>query len=139
MSLPVVWLSEAVQELNEAVSWYTGVRPELGIRFVHAVDEAVERIAGGPLLYALKEELQAGGSSPVPLWHILRRGANRIVVIACFHGSEIPGIGRPVSFGPPSNILMVTKVDTSLTHLFCIVLRKIEGGGLVLQPRHLPL
>ena len=39
---------EASAELEDAVLWYEGQRPGLGLEFVHAVDRALEQIADWP-------------------------------------------------------------------------------------------
>jgi hypothetical protein len=54
--LPVVLLPEADAELRAALARYEGVRPELGQRFAEAVIDCVERIAMGPLHFAVIEK-----------------------------------------------------------------------------------
>ena len=91
MTLPVVWLNEAADELHEAVSWYTAVRPGLGARFAGKVIETVERLAENPLLYAVvdKNRRRAGVHQfPYGLFYIVE--PKRIVIIACFHGKRDP-------------------------------------------------
>lgn len=48
MTLPVIWLPEAAEELIEARDWYADIRPELGERFAQAVDMTVNIIAERP-------------------------------------------------------------------------------------------
>ena len=45
MTLPVVWIPEANEDLLEARAWYDNIRPELGERFALAVEATVEAIA----------------------------------------------------------------------------------------------
>ena len=51
MTLPVVWIPEADADLKEALAWYEGIHPDLGVRFALAVDAAVEVIARSPLAF----------------------------------------------------------------------------------------
>lgn len=48
MTLPVIWIPEADADLKEALAWYEGMHPDLAIRFVMAVESAVETIAEHP-------------------------------------------------------------------------------------------
>lgn len=43
--LPVVWIPEANDDLEEARAWYDNIRPQLGERFALAVEATVEAIA----------------------------------------------------------------------------------------------
>ena len=45
MTLPVVWIPEANEDLLEARAWYDNIRPELGERFALAVEATVGTIA----------------------------------------------------------------------------------------------
>jgi hypothetical protein len=45
VTLPVVWLPEANEDLLNARAWYDNVRPALGERFALAVEATVEAIA----------------------------------------------------------------------------------------------
>lgn len=51
MTLPVVWIPEANEDLQEARAWYDKMRPELGERFARAVEVTVEAIAKHPLQF----------------------------------------------------------------------------------------
>jgi len=73
VTLPVVWMPEANEDLQEARSWYDSIRRGLGERFALAVEATVEAIADNPL--AIPRGLpksSAGGSAALPVWHILR-------------------------------------------------------------------
>ncbi len=37
MSVPVVWAPEADADLKEALAWYEGINPDLGVRFLMAL------------------------------------------------------------------------------------------------------
>jgi plasmid stabilization system protein ParE len=91
VKLPVVWLPEAERELREAVSWYSDIRPELGARFVYAVDETMEAIVDGPLRYAtIHKNYRRAGVRRFPYGLFFIKEPDRIVVIACFHGKRNP-------------------------------------------------
>jgi plasmid stabilization system protein ParE len=51
VTLPVVWIPEAHEDLLDARAWYDNIRPELGARFALAVEAAVEVIAEHPLQF----------------------------------------------------------------------------------------
>jgi plasmid stabilization system protein ParE len=51
VTLPVVWIPEANEDLQEARAWYDNIRPELGERFARAVEVTVEAIAEHPLQF----------------------------------------------------------------------------------------
>ena len=91
MTLPVVWLPEADAELKEALARYDSIRPELGIRFAEAVEEAVEAISAAPLRFAAvdKARRRAGVHRfPYGIYFVVEEA--RILVIACFHGKRNP-------------------------------------------------
>ncbi|PYV82369.1 MAG: hypothetical protein DMG93_12140 [Acidobacteria bacterium] len=43
MTLPVVWIPEANEDLLEARAWYDNIRPELGQRFALAVEATLRQ------------------------------------------------------------------------------------------------
>jgi plasmid stabilization system protein ParE len=45
---PVSFSAEALAEIRSARAWYDGRSPEAAARFVHAIEEAVERIGEMP-------------------------------------------------------------------------------------------
>jgi len=49
VTLPVVWIPESNEDLQEARAWYDNIRPELGERFALTVEATVEAIADHPL------------------------------------------------------------------------------------------
>jgi hypothetical protein len=51
VTLPVVWIPEANEDLLEARAWYDNVRPELGEQFALAVEATVEAIAEHPMQF----------------------------------------------------------------------------------------
>ena len=49
VTLPVVWMPEANEDLQEARAWYDRIRPELGNRFALSVETTVDTITEHPL------------------------------------------------------------------------------------------
>jgi hypothetical protein len=45
VTLPIVWIPEANEDLQDARAWYDNIRPALGERFALAVEATVEAIA----------------------------------------------------------------------------------------------
>jgi plasmid stabilization system protein ParE len=91
VTLPVVWLPEADADLKEALAWYEGIHPDLGVRFALAVDAAVEVIARSPLAFQIVHaEIRRMGVRRFPYGLFFKVESNRIVVIACMHGRRNP-------------------------------------------------
>ena len=91
MTLPVVWLAEAVAELQQALAHYDAIRPELGTRFLLAADQTLGAISAQPLRFAIvdKDRRRAGVRRfPYGIFFLVEE--NRVVVIACFHGKRHP-------------------------------------------------
>ena len=73
MTLPVVWIPEANEDLQEARAWYDNMRPELGERFARAVEVTVEAIAGYPLQFpVVYRSRRRAGVRRFPYGNILR-------------------------------------------------------------------
>ena len=91
MTLPVVWIPEADADLKEALAWYEGIHPNLGVRFALAVDAAVEVIARSPLAFqTVHAEIRRVGVRRFPYGLFFKVESSRIVVIACMHGRRNP-------------------------------------------------
>ena len=91
MTLPVVWIPEAGADLREALNWYEDIHPDLGRRFVVAVDAAVEAIAKSPLHFQkVHGETRRGGVKRFPYGLFFKVESQRIVVMACMHGKRNP-------------------------------------------------
>jgi plasmid stabilization system protein ParE len=88
VTLPVVWTPEANEDLLDARAWYGNIGPDLGERFALAVEATVEAIAEHPLQFPVvyRNRRRAG----VRRFLFFELQANRIVVIACFHGRRNP-------------------------------------------------
>jgi plasmid stabilization system protein ParE len=87
---PVVWLPEADAELKEALAHYESVRPALAQRFAEAVVDTVQRIAEGPLNYAVVEkERRRAGVHRFP-WAVLPRRREADCCNGLYHGRRNP-------------------------------------------------
>ena len=91
MTLPVVWIPEANEDLLEARAWYDNIRPELGERFAVAVEATVKALVEHPLQFtAVYRNRRRAGVRRFPYGIFFEVQDNRIVVIACFHGRRNP-------------------------------------------------
>lgn len=91
MKLPIVWLTEAATELQEARAYYDNIRPELGERFARAVDAAIDAIAERPLQFpAVHRGRRRAGVWRFPYGVFFDIQKKRILIIACFHGRRSP-------------------------------------------------
>ena len=91
MTLPVVWIPDANEDLLEARAWYDKIRPELGERFALAVEATVEALAEHPLQFTVVyRNRRRAGVRRFPYGIFFEVQDNRIVVIACFHGRRNP-------------------------------------------------
>ena len=91
MTLPVVWIPEANEDLLEARAWYDNIRPGLGERFALAVEGTVNALAVHPLQFTVVyRNRRRAGVRRFPYGIFFEVQDNRIVVIACFHSSRNP-------------------------------------------------
>jgi toxin ParE1/3/4 len=91
VTLPVVWIPEANDDLLETRAWYDNIRPGLGERFALAVEATIEAIAEHPLQFpAVHRNRRRAGVRLFPYGIFFEVQENRIVVIACFHGRRNP-------------------------------------------------
>lgn len=91
MTLPVVWIPEANQDLLEGRAWHDNIRPELGECFALAVESAVETITQQPLQFpVVYRNRRRAGVRRFPNGIFFEVQDDRIVVVACFHGRRSP-------------------------------------------------
>jgi plasmid stabilization system protein ParE len=91
VTLAVVWIPEANEDLLDARTWYDNIRPEPGERFASAVEATVEAIAEHPLQFpVVYRNRRRAGVWRFPYSVIFEFQEHRIVVIACFHGRRNP-------------------------------------------------
>ncbi len=95
MSLPVVYLPEAEDDIDTAYSWYEGQRPGLGDQFLDALRDVVDRIADHPQLYGvLRRDIRAAGLRRFPYVVYYRERGSDILVVAVQHGRRSYRIWR---------------------------------------------
>lgn len=91
MTLPVVWIPEANEDLLEARAWYHNIRPRLGERFALAVGATIEAIAERSLQFPVVHRgRRRAGVRRFPYGIFFELQEHRIVVVACFHGRRNP-------------------------------------------------
>jgi plasmid stabilization system protein ParE len=91
VTLPVVWIPEANEDLLEARAWYDKIRTELGERFALAVEATVEAIAEHPLQFpVVHRSRRRAGVRRFPYGLFFEVQERRVVVTACFHGRREP-------------------------------------------------
>ena len=91
MTLSVVWIPEANEDLLEARAWYDRIRPELGEHFALTVEATVEAIAENALQFpVVYRNRRRAGVRRFPYGIFFEVQQHRIVVIACFHGRRNP-------------------------------------------------
>jgi plasmid stabilization system protein ParE len=91
VTLPVFWILEANEDLQEAPAWYDRIRPELGDRFALSVETTVDTITEHPLQFpAVYRDRRRAGVQRFPYGIFFEVQEHRIVVIACFHGRRNP-------------------------------------------------
>jgi hypothetical protein len=71
VTLPVVWIPEANEDLLEARAWYDNIRSELGERFALAVEATVDAISEHPMQFPVVYRTSTCGSAALPLRNIL--------------------------------------------------------------------
>jgi plasmid stabilization system protein ParE len=88
VTLPVVWIPDANEDLREARAWYDNIRPGLGERFALAVETTVEAIAEYPLQFpVVYRSHRRAGVRRFPYGIFFEAQEHRI---ACFHGRRNP-------------------------------------------------
>jgi plasmid stabilization system protein ParE len=91
VTLPVVWIPEAQEDLLEARAWYDNIRAEVGERFALAVEVTVATIADHPTQFpVVYRSRRRAGVRRFPYGIFFEVQVHRIVVIACFHGRRNP-------------------------------------------------
>ncbi|HSS99112.1 MAG TPA: type II toxin-antitoxin system RelE/ParE family toxin [Terriglobales bacterium] len=91
MSLPVVWMPEALADLKQAREWYDAIRHDLGERFALAVESTIEAIVENPLQFPVVHRgRRRAGVWRFPYGIFFEAQDNKILVIACFHGKRNP-------------------------------------------------
>ncbi|MGH8278028.1 MAG: type II toxin-antitoxin system RelE/ParE family toxin [Gammaproteobacteria bacterium] len=93
MTLPVRFHRAARAEFIDAAVWYESKRPGLGDEFIAEIERCVTLIAAQPQLYAeVHNRIRRLTARRFPYSIYFRPEAQRIVVLAIFHGSRDPMI-----------------------------------------------
>lgn len=91
VSVPVIWSDEARAEFYEAVRWYSDISEQLSDRFIEAVERATQLISEHslrfPIVYRGRRRVFVQ-RFPYGLYYQIE--AERILLIACFHGKRNP-------------------------------------------------
>jgi plasmid stabilization system protein ParE len=91
VKLPVFWSDEAKAEFYEAEEWYAQVSVQLSDRFVEAVEATVQIIAEFPLRFpVVYRDRRRAAVRRFPYGLFFEIEADRILLIACFHGKRNP-------------------------------------------------
>jgi plasmid stabilization system protein ParE len=91
VSLPVLWSNEAKAEFYDAEEWYADIGLRLSERFVQAVENTVQLIEEFPLHFpVVYRERRRAGVRRFPYGLFYQVEAERIFLIACFHGKRNP-------------------------------------------------
>ena len=93
MSLPVIYLPEARDDVDVAFADYERQLAGLGDRFLEAVRDQVTRIQASPALYGLVHpDVRAAPIRRFPYVVYYRVEGDNIVVLAVQHGRRSPGV-----------------------------------------------
>ena len=92
---PVRFHSAAEAEMNAAATYYEKEQPDLGKRFLAAVQEAVHKIQINPLLYpVIDRDVRRCLTRPFPFGVLYRNDADWIVIVSVMHLHREPGYWR---------------------------------------------
>ena len=95
MSRELIIRSEAEAEMLEAFDWYEACLPGLGSDFLLVVDAVFSSIARTPQQYQIvHKNIRRALTRRFPYEVFFLEGDSRIVVLAVFHPSVIPRIGK---------------------------------------------
>jgi plasmid stabilization system protein ParE len=93
MNLPVILSPAADREFETAAEWYEEQRTGLGVRFVTAVQDALDRIGQMPELHAVVyRDLRRARVAKFPYNIYYRVLADRVEVLAVVHGRRNPSV-----------------------------------------------
>jgi toxin ParE1/3/4 len=90
----IVLAPGARAEFDAAAEWYESQAPGLGVRFVHRVDEALQRIAESPSGFPKWDadvRFRRVLTRKFPYVVFYRELADRIEIVAVAHGAREPG------------------------------------------------
>jgi len=83
---------EALEEINDSISFYEDKQAGLGGRFLEALDDAIWRIRRNPLLYRkIDDEIRKCRLLRFPYGIIFRVKNGKIEIVAVMHLKRKPG------------------------------------------------
>ena len=95
MSLSVSFRHSARAEFIEVAAWYESERQNLGVEFIAETERCVATAAERPMTHtAVYKDVRRVVAKRFPFSVYFRAEAQRIVVLAVFHGSRDPSIWR---------------------------------------------
>lgn len=95
MSLPVVFLPEAEDDIVAACAWYDEQRAGLGDQFLEALHTTVDQIRDHPQLHGvLRRDIRAAPLRRFPYLVYYRDRGTDILVIAVQHGRRSSRVWR---------------------------------------------
>jgi plasmid stabilization system protein ParE len=93
MTLPVAFHRAARAEFIEAAAWYETQRADLGVAFIAEIERCVALVAEQPQIYAvLHKDIRRVTAERFPYSVYFRAEAQRIVILAVFHGRRDPTV-----------------------------------------------
>lgn len=95
MTARVRFRPQAAVEIEEARDWYEAQVPGLGVQFVAAVDDALERIAERPLTSPrVLRDVRRRVLARFPYAIYFRPAGDAVLVLAVVHGHRHPRVWR---------------------------------------------
>jgi plasmid stabilization system protein ParE len=87
-----VFHPEALEEYREAANWYADREPELGLRFIEAVEAAVQQVIEAPARWrVIDEDVQRCLTRVFPYGLLYTIEKDFILIVAVMHCSREPG------------------------------------------------
>src|SRR4051794_27172292 len=86
---------EALQEYQEATLYYAARGSTLTLRFVEAIEDAIQRIVEAPLAWpALDDDVRRCLTRRFPYGVLYTVDADLVLIVAVMHGHREPGYWR---------------------------------------------
>jgi plasmid stabilization system protein ParE len=83
---------EALEEYEQAALWYGERRPELAVRFIAAVEDAVRRVLEAPTRYrVIDEDVRRCLTRVFPYGILYTIESDFVLIVAVMHCSREPG------------------------------------------------
>jgi plasmid stabilization system protein ParE len=93
MTRQIVFRRAAQAEFEDAAAWYDKARSGLGDEFIFEIEQSLIRAAASPERYAITfGDVRRAVTRRFPYAIYFRVRANRLIVIAVFHGRRDPAV-----------------------------------------------